>query len=1780
MMKIFCKFVNLTVFLLFISFAVSSPVSAQESLLSVDFVGFAGDGFAPVPEVGQLDSDVWIVTGFNSGVLDFGDTQTSGDFARGESDGGVSTGGIYAFDVGGGNIALGVQPGGSDFTPGEIILKIQNNTGETVTQLDVSYDIWYYNDEVRANTLNFSYSSDNSAYTEVSELNFTTPGEADTTPVWRQPPESELKPAILTGLSIANGDLFYLKWTGKDATGSGSRDEYGIDNIEVAVSDSDVAPYVFSTTPADGTANVITNANIDIRFSEPVSVSGNWFQIVCGTSGTRNVSDTSVTGGPKNWTIDPSTDFSNGETCTITIDKDQINDDADDPSDYMTDDHDWSFGTVNTIATHIVINEVDCDTDGDTSEFIELYDGGAGNTALDGLVLVFYNGHDDKTYRLTPFDAIDLDGYKTDAGGYLLIANRDVAADIDIEFEDEWLQNGSDAVVLYVGDEADFPVDTPVTTANLLDAFVYGTNDPDDTGLLVLLNTGEPQVNEAGEGDSVNHSNQRCPNGSGGQRNTSTYTQAAPTPKVANCSGCGGPATFIHDIQGAGPASPEDGNTHTIEGVVVGDFQEANQFSGFFVQEEDADADDDPATSEGIFVYYNSVNVNVGDVVRVTGEVDEYNDLTELKNVSEVIICTSVAALPSPAVVNLPFADLADLERYEGMRIQLSQTLTITDNRDLGRYGQIVLSSGRLMNPTAVTAPGASANAQQAANELNRIIIDDGSSIEYPDPIPYPGSGLSASNTLRAGDTVSGLTGVLLHYAFDKYSVHPTVNPVFVSANPRTTAPSVGGRLRIAGFNLLNYFNGDGAGGEFPTSRGADTFSEFNRQRGKIISAILAMNADVIGLTEIENDDYGTGSAIQDLINGLNDAAAAGVSYAFIDPGFDLGLDKIKAALLYRVETVTPVGSAATTNIWPHPPLAQTFEEISTNERFTVAVNHFKARVCGSASGDNADQGDGQGCWNLKRTQAAETLISWLGTDPTDSKDPDILIIGDLNAYAKEDPIAAIEAAGYANLIAEFCGTDAYSYVYFGEAGYIDHAFANDSLASQAKGATHWHINVDEPHALDYNKENKSDGQLASLYSNDPYRASDHDPVIIGLDLGAASASNYVCTDINLSGSHSIPENQPASTFIGTLSAIDPDPGDSHTFYRVVRWDGWIDNGSFMLDRNDIRIPPFFEGDTLTTAAVFDYESKNNYSIYIRCNDSNGGSCFKSFTINVSDVNESPAGLVLSYRWIDEAKPAGTTVGTFTTQSDPDIGDTHTYSLVSGEGDADNSLFTIDAGVLKSEAVFDYETQKHGYNIRVRTTDSGVLTHDGQFIITLLDRNEAPTEISLSNRSMDENRPEDTEIGTFSATDEDIAGSHAYSLVSGEGDADNSLFIIDAGILKSGAVFDYETHKHDYSIRVRTTDSGGLAYDGQFVITLRDRNEAPTEISLSNSSVDENRPADTEIGTFSATDEDIAGNHAYSLVSGKGDADNASFHISGNYLKTKSGFDYETKHDYSIRVQTDDGSGGIFQKQFSITVDDVNDAPEDVTLSSSSVPENQPDGIDIGVFSATDADSGDTHTYSLISGPGRNDNSLFSISGNTLSAVSGFDYEAKESYTIRVRTTDTRGGIYDKPFTITVENVDEPPAIADPIGDVTAYNNGEAVTIAMTGLFTDTDDADDAIKKMVESNTDPEVVEAAIDGETLTLDYHQCGTAKITLLADSDGKSVTDAFYVTVLPVSGDMNCDGIIDLKDAIMVLQLLSGIHTADIYPDADTNDDGRIGIEDLIHILMNINASFDYP
>ncbi len=501
---------------------------------------------------------------------------------------------------------------------------------------------------------------------------------------------------------------------------------------------------------------------------------------------------------------------------------------------------------------------------------------------------------------------------------------------------------------------------------------------------------------------------------------------------------------------------------------------------------------------------------------------------------------------------------------------------------------------------------------------------------------------------------------------------------------------------------------------------------------------------------------------------------------------------------------------------------------------------------------------------------------------------------------------------------------------------------------------------------------------------------------------------NETPTNLVISNSN-IAENQVVGTVIGNFTTTDPDAGSTFT-YGLVAGTGSADNALFTI-----------AGNQLKSNAGFDFETKSSYSVRVRSTDQGGLSFEKQFTIGVTNVNETPTNLVISNSNIAENQVVGTVIGNFTT-TDPDAGSTFTYGLVAGTGSADNALFTIAGNQLKSNAGFDFET-KSSYSVRVRGTDQGGLSFEKQLTIGVTNVNETPTNLVISNSNIAENQVVGTVIGNFTTTDPDAGNTFTYGLVAGTGSADNALFTIAGNQLKSNAGFDFET-KSSYSVRVRSTDQGGLSFEKQLTIGVTNVNETPTNLVISNSNIAENQVVGTVIGNFTTTDPDAGSTFTYGLVAGTGSADNALFTIAGNQLKSNAGFDFETKSSYSVRVRSTDQGGLSFEKQFTIGVTNVNETPTNLVISNSNIAENQVVGTVIGNFTTTDPDAGSTFTYGLVAGTGATDNALFTIAGNQLKSNAGFDFETKSSYSVRVRSTDQGGLSFEKQLTIGISNLD------------------------------------------------------------------------------------------------------------------------------------------------------------
>ena len=709
------------------------------------------------------------------------------------------------------------------------------------------------------------------------------------------------------------------------------------------------------------------------------------------------------------------------------------------------------------------------------------------------------------------------------------------------------------------------------TSANLVDYVGFGATAvcfetapapaPSNTTAIVRNSTGNSCVDTGNNSTDFMVLNPPLPRNS-----TSPAQPCVPT----GGGGGGGPATdaAIFTIQGSGASSPLVGQLVRTDGIVTRVVS-----NGFFIQ--DVAGDNNPATSDGIFVFTSAAlpaTAVLGNRLQVTGTVFEFSSgagtaatpLTQITNPTLIDLIGTGSI--TPVTVTLPLATGDSLERFESMLVRIDGTLTVQQNFFQSRFGQVTIGAGRHETPTNRFRPGsAQAIALADVQARSRLLLDDGSSVQNSNPTPY----FFADGLPRAGDTVSNLVGVLdfglatsTSSGPGLYRLQPTAAPAFATANPRPAAPAaVGGNMKLGSMNVLNFFttftNGSTADGQTGQGcslggsvsagncRGADNLNEFTRQRSKIVRALAGLNADVVGLMEIQNN----GSvAAQNLVDALNAFVGAG-TYAVVPvPAQGTGTDAIRVAMIYRPARLSlagaPVSDPAAVN--NRATLAQTFSA-ANGERFTLVVNHLKSKGgCPAGAGPDADNGDGQGCWNATRVLQAQQLRTFVAQLQSNSGVNDVMLVGDFNAYGQEDPIFELTSNGYVDQAGRF-NPFAYSYVFDGAAGRLDHAISTAPMSPKIRGTQHWHVNADEQLAYDYNVEFKAPevtcGGLCPpdpINVNDPFRSSDHDPVLVGMDLyklvlattarelltGTPGADRFVYTSV-LQGGDSISGFQP-----------------------------------------------------------------------------------------------------------------------------------------------------------------------------------------------------------------------------------------------------------------------------------------------------------------------------------------------------------------------------------------------------------------------------------------------------------------------------------------------------------------------------------------------------------------------------------------------------------------------------------------------------------------------------
>lgn len=609
-----------------------------------------------------------------------------------------------------------------------------------------------------------------------------------------------------------------------------------------------------------------------------------------------------------------------------------------------------------------------------------------------------------------------------------------------------------------------------------------------------------------------------------------TLNRAATDPGDPGPAGCTTPVTHtIAQVQGTGAATPLAGSRVTVEGVVTADHRTGG-FNGVYVQTEGTGGARPVAAgtaSDGIFAFLgaaaNQPSVAIGDKVRVTGTVSEYNGLTEISTAarSDTQVCATGAALPAPVPLSLPLSADAR-ESIEGMLVAPLGAYTVSDTYPANQYGQLVLAAGSepARIPTDVARPGTpAAAAVKAANADARVLLDDGRTTNLSTAglaPPY----LSAADPVRTGDQVEKFGPVVFSYEYGDWTFEPATpvsadtpavsRTTFKATNPRTAHPAaVGGDVKVASFNVLNYFVHFGG-----DARGATDAAALARQQAKIVAAITALDADVVALMEIENSVRFEANdpqlALKTLVGALNQADGAG-TWDYVRTPAELPApeqqDLITTAIIFKPAKVTPKGpsrSVSDETVWNNArePIAQTFTAGTID--FTVVANHLKSKSTSVApTGDNVDTGDGQGAYNGDRKRQAAAVAAFV----TSLGVKNAILLGDFNSYTQEDPMRVLYDAGYEDVHTTHAPGKS-SYVFGGESGSLDHALVTPALAARVTGVDIWNINSVESYAFQYNG-------FAPFYAPNPYRASDHDPVVIGLETGLTGPVDLQLLSIN-----------------------------------------------------------------------------------------------------------------------------------------------------------------------------------------------------------------------------------------------------------------------------------------------------------------------------------------------------------------------------------------------------------------------------------------------------------------------------------------------------------------------------------------------------------------------------------------------------------------------------------------------------------------------------------------
>ena len=840
-----------------------------------------------------------------------------------------------------------------------------------------------------------------------------------------------------------------------------------------------------------------------------------------------------------------------------------------------------------------------------TNKYVELFNPTGAAISLSGLSLQYRapgsSGASTTTVPLT--GSVSAGGYFTLQGG----SNGANGAAVPGVDQTSSLNPGAGGGTITLANVAT-AVD-PSSSTNIVDKLGWGTsNSPEGT---------------AATGNSVTASLQRNAAGTDTDVNSADFTAGTPTPDAVNDGGTppSGPTdATIAQIQGTGASSPLAGQQVVTRGVVTAAYPTGG-FNGFYLQTGGtggAVPDATPGASDAVFVFGSIAagQVAVGDSVQVTGTVSEFNGLTEIGSPAVTALATALPAV-QPLATGVPAA--ADREAHEGELFAPTGDFTVTDTYSTNQYAEIGLAAGDhpLIQPTDVAdaQDHAAVAAVEADNADRAVVLDDGSSTNFlpfgggpSQDVPLPW--LTPDHPIRVGAAVDFTGPVVLDYRNSAWKLQPTHQvtdrgtdvATFEDTRAENAAPGdVGGDIRLATFNVLNYFNTTGAAydaahpgacsfyddrdGNHVTvndcgatgPRGAAEDDDLQRQRTKIVAAINRLGAGIVSLEEIENSvalgETDRDDALASLVEALNADAGAG-TWAYVPSPAAADLpplaeqDVIRTAFIYKPALVRPVGasevlvgSAAFANA--REPLAQAFKRTDApdSDAFAVIVNHFKSK------GSGTPDPDGQGNANADRVAQAEALWPFAQEFAASRGTDKVFLTGDFNSYTQEDPLQVLYAHGYTNLESTTSPGES-TYSFDGLSGSLDHVLANDAAKAWVTGVDVWQINAEESVAFEYSRDNYN---VTDFYQPNQFRASDHDPEVVGLDLPEIDRRAAATLTATAVPSTTIAKYLPVALAVQLRGADGSRPSGTVTVawngrtreVRLVRGYGLVDLGTF-----------------------------------------------------------------------------------------------------------------------------------------------------------------------------------------------------------------------------------------------------------------------------------------------------------------------------------------------------------------------------------------------------------------------------------------------------------------------------------------------------------------------------------------------------------------------------------------------------------------------------------------